>query len=79
MTESSLSFSLSLCMFFWNGQIPASLFILSLPHDIIEIDESMDGVLGTWTQGDTIQGADESTELRRHPILFVCVYLDVFL
>ena len=31
------------------------------------IDESIDGVLGTWTRGSRMEGADESTELWRHP------------
>ena len=30
--------------------------------------KNVDGVLGTRTQGDRIVGADESTELRRHPV-----------
>ena len=33
----------------------------------IKIDKSVDGVLGIWTQGGRMEGADESTELRRHP------------
>ena len=30
-------------------------------------DKSVDGVLGTWTHGGRIEGADKSTELRRTP------------
>ena len=33
----------------------------------IYIGNSVDGVLGIWTQGSRMKGADESTELRRHP------------
>ena len=48
-------------------------------------DKSKDGVLGTRTQGGLIVGADESTELWRHPLaefvirlvikLDVCLYV----
>ena len=31
-------------------------------------DKSVDGVLGTWTRGGRMEGADESTELCRHPL-----------
>ena len=52
---------------FKNGPTPAS-FCLFLPflHDKYntntENDKSIDGVLGTRTQGDRMVGADESTE-----------------
>ena len=32
-------------------------------------DKSVEGVLGTQTQGDRMKGADESTELWRHPFI----------
>ena len=34
-----------------------------------------DGVLGTRTRGSRMEGADESTELWRHPLHFVSVML----
>ena len=33
----------------------------------IQIEKSVDGVLGIWTQGSRMEGANESTELWRHP------------
>ena len=35
----------------------------------IQIEKSIDNVLGTWTRGGKMEGADESTELWRHPYL----------
>ena len=32
-------------------------------------DKTVDGVLGTRTRGRRMEGADESTELWRHPLL----------
>ena len=48
---------------------PLFRLFLSFPHDTIQIqiDNSIDGVLGTWTQGDKMEGADKSTELWWHP------------
>ena len=34
-------------------------------------EKSVDGMLGTRTQGSRMEGADESTELWRHPIYFI--------
>ena len=52
-----------------NGPIPASFCLFSsFPHYIIQkIDESVDGVLGTWTRDSRMEGADEFIELWRHP------------
>ena len=54
------------------GQNPASFCIFSFfSHDTycrnIINDKSVDGVLGTQTRGGRMVGADESTELWRHP------------
>ena len=60
---------------FLNGPIPASFRLFSsFPHDTnqIHIDKSIDGVLGTRTRGGRMEGAGESTELWRHPILRIC-------
>ena len=54
----------------------------SFPHYTIQIwiDKSIDGVLGTRTQCNRMEGADESTELLRHPFAsffnlhFLCVH-----
>ena len=45
----------------------------SFPHDTIgiQIDKSIDGVLGTRTWGGRIEGTDESTELHPRCLLFV--------
>jgi len=51
---------------FLNGPILASFCLISsFPHDSIQIqvDKSLDGVLGTRTRGCRMEGADESTEL----------------
>ena len=37
--------------------------------------KSVDGVLGTRTRGGRMVGADESTELQRHPITYTLRYL----
>lgn len=37
-----------------------------------KIDESIDGVLGTRTQGRRTEDADEYTELWRHPVVDIC-------
>ena len=49
----------------------AGLFCLlsSFVHDLnqIQIDKSIDGVLGSRTQDGRMEGADKFTELWRHP------------
>ena len=42
-------------------------------HDTIQtqIDESVDGMLGTGTRGGRMEGADVSTELWRHPYYLI--------
>ena len=47
-----------------------SCLFSSFPNDTIQIriEKSLDGVLGTRTRGGMMEGADESTELLRHPI-----------
>ena len=58
--------------FFKIGQTPASLCIFSFfSHDkystiLTKTAKSVDGVIGTWTRGSMIVGADKSTELWRH-------------
>ena len=42
-------------------------------NTIQKIDESIDGVLGTQTQGGRMEGADKSTELWRHSSYTDCV------
>ena len=37
-------------------------------------DKSVDGVIGTQTQGGTMVGADKSTELWRHPNYTVSLF-----
>ena len=56
---------------FKNGPIPASFGLFSsFPHDKSKlIDKIVDGVLGTQTRGGRMEGADNSTELWRHPNL----------
>ena len=41
----------------------------------MKIDKSLDGVLGTQTRGDRMEGSDASTDLWRHPVKS---YLDHF-
>ena len=58
--------------FYKNGPNPASFCLFSFfSHDKYSTntinEKSIDGVLGTWTQGGRMVGADESTELWRHP------------
>ena len=59
----------SIVCFYTNGPIPASFSLFSsFPHYTIQyIDESVDSVLGIRTRGGRMEGADESTELWRHP------------
>ena len=57
--------------FFKNGPNPASFCLFSFfSHDKYSTntinDKSIDGVLGTQTQGGRMVGANESTELWRH-------------
>ena len=62
--------------FFLNGPNPASfLFIFVLfshrkdkySTNLTIIEKSVDGMLGSRTRGGRMEGADESTELWRHP------------
>ena len=49
------------------------LLIFVLFTNLTFIDKSIDGVLGTRTRGGRMEGADESTELWRHPrIAIIC-------
>ena len=44
------------------------IFVFSTCHNSIFLfDKSVDGLLRIRTQGGRMEGADESTELRRHP------------
>ena len=55
--------------FLKNGPIPASfsfIFVFSTLHNY-KFYKSLDGVLGTRTQGGRMEEADESTVLWRHP------------
>ena len=62
--------------FFKNGPNPATfwfIFVLFSQHkdkystNFTTNDKSIDGVLGSRTRGGMMEGADESTELWRHP------------
>ena len=60
---------------FLNGPIPVSFGLFSsfsTWHKSIQIDKSIDGLLGTWIHGGRMEGADESTELWRQ----LCTLLD---
>ena len=48
---------------------PGLFFCLfsSNQHVTIQIDKSIDGVLGIWTRSGRMEGADESTELQWYP------------
>ena len=67
--------------FFKKGSNPASFCLFSFfSNDKYSInltinDKSIDGGLGIWTQGGRMVGADESTQLWRHPDMlpFKCV------
>ena len=61
------------CTFFKMGQSwPLFVYFRSFLVTIsIQIEKSIDGVLGIQTQGCRMVGADETTELWRPPILFV--------
>ena len=57
---------------FFNGPHPASFCLFSsFTHHIYCTntinDRSVDGVLGTWSRGSRMVGADEATELWQHP------------
>ena len=55
-----------------NGTIPASFCLFSLFIDtisIIQIDKSIDRVLGIWTRGRRMVGADETMEVWRAPLV----------
>ena len=57
-----------------NGPNPGSFCLFSsFLHGTnqILIDKSIDGVLGTRTRGGRMEGVDESTELWRHPYLYL--------
>ena len=63
-------------LFFLNGPNPASFwFIFVLFHNtrtnFTLNDKSIDGVLGSRTRGGMMEGADESTELWRHPYCLI--------
>ena len=58
------------------GQTRPILIISFFSHDKYSTnltinDKSVDGMLGTRTLGGRMVGADESTELWRHPIVFL--------
>ena len=60
----------------FNGPIPSSFCLISsFPHDNIQIqiDKSVDGVLGTQTRTVRMEGADKSTELWQHPMKNTCL------
>ena len=72
-------FSYFIYFFLKNGPNPASFWFIfcsfSQHKDKYRTnftinDKSIDGVLGSRTQGGMMEGADESTELWRHPQLF---------
>ena len=42
-------------------------FLISITISIIQIEKSVDGVLGIRTQGRRMVGEDKTTELWRHP------------
>ena len=71
--------SLCPCLFFKMGQSRPFLFIFvfSTWHSSNINGKSIDGVLGTRTQGGRMEGTDESTELWRH--LLPSVYLILIL
>ena len=61
-----------ICIFLKNGSIPASFsvyFRISTWHNSNLNFKSVDGELGIQTQSGRLEGEDESTELRRHPII----------
>ena len=71
-------------VFFLNGPIQASFYLFSFFSHSNSIDKlqlnniswkSIDGVLGTWTRGGRMEGADKSTELWRHPPSFIFVMI----
>ena len=45
---------------------------------IMQIEKSIDGVLGIWTQGHRMVGADETTELWRPPYLLFALQHSLF-
>ena len=67
---------------FLNGQTPASfcLFLFFSHDDSTNTinDKSIDGVLGTRTQGGRIVDTDESTELLRHPAANKSLKMPIF-
>ena len=63
----------SFIIFIKNGPKPASFCLFSFfsgekfSTNLTINDKSVDGMLGTRTQGSRMVGAEKSTELRRHP------------
>ena len=58
--------------FFLNGPILASFSVYfrlfnTLQFKFFKLEKSVDGVLGIRTRGGRMEGANESTELQRHP------------
>ena len=69
----SRMYKTSLYIFYKNGPIPASFVYFHYFLDtisIIQIEKSIDGVLGIRTQGRRMVGADETTELWQPPRLY---------
>ena len=63
-------------MFIKIGPIPASFCLFSfflITISIIQIEKSVDGVLGIRTRGRRMVGADETTELLRPPVKAQCL------
>ena len=60
--------------FFKNGPIPASFSVYFRLYNMLQfkfkfkLKKSVDGVLGIQTRGGRMEGANESTELWRHPL-----------
>ena len=66
-------------LYFFNGLYPPSFCLFSFfSHDKYSTntinDKSVEGVLGAQTQGGRMVGADESTELWRHPFAKICLW-----
>ena len=57
-------------LFLKNGPIPASFSVYFRLFNMLQFKlKSVDSVLGNRTRGGRMEGANESTELRRHPLL----------
>ena len=48
-------------------------FLIPITISIIQIEKSVDGVLGIQTQGRRMVGKDETTELWRHPLKIILI------